>query len=161
MATLSENKFPVKYAIQYLRVSTAIQSSEEKTGVKRQDENFKSWIKAHPDDTPWDEKFADLGKSAFKSYKTREALKAILDLAEKGSFGEGAVLVIDSVDRLIREPQLQAFKLLIELFEKGLWLAVVEFGGEILKAKDEFVFVQLAGAFSVAHGHSISKSLNA
>ena len=48
MATLSENKFPVKYAIQYLRVSTAIQSSEDKTGVARQDENFKSWLKAHP-----------------------------------------------------------------------------------------------------------------
>ena len=48
MGTIPVNKFPIKYAIQYLRVSTAIQSSEEKTGVARQDENFKSWLKDHP-----------------------------------------------------------------------------------------------------------------
>ena len=108
MATIPKNKFPVKYAIQYLRVSTAIQSSEDKTGVARQDENFKSWLKDHPDYTPWDERFADLGKSAFKSYKTRGALTAILELADKGSFGKNAVLVIDSVDRLCREPSLEA-----------------------------------------------------
>ena len=158
MAAIPKNKFPVKYAIQYLRVSTAIQSSEEKTGVARQDENFKGWLKDHPDYTPWDERFADLGKSAFKSYKTRGALTAILDLAEKGSFGDEAVLVIDSVDRLCREPSLEAMELLITLFKKGLWLSVVELGGQILKERDEIVFVQLAMAFQVAHGHSKTKS---
>ena len=45
MAAISENKFPIKYVIQYLRVSTAIQGSEVKTGVARQDEKFKSWLK--------------------------------------------------------------------------------------------------------------------
>jgi len=159
LATLSENKFPVKYAIQYLRVSTAIQSSEDKTGVARQDENFKSWLKAHPDYTAWDERFADLGKSAFKSYKSRGALTAILDLAEKGSFGLDAVLVIDDVSRLTREPSLEAFELLISLFKKGLSIAVVELGGQILKKRDDFVFVNLAGAFLVANGHSKTKSL--
>jgi len=158
LAAIPKNKFPVKYAIQYLRVSTAIQSSEEKTGVARQDENFKGWLKDHPDYTPWDERFADLGKSAFKSYKTRGALTAILDLAEKGSFGDEAVLVIDSVDRLCREPSLEAMELLITLFKKGLWLSVVELGGQILKERDEIVFVQLAMAFQVAHGHSKTKS---
>ena len=101
-----------------MRVSTVIQSSEDKTGVARQDGNFFNWCKAHPDYTPWDEKFADLGKSAFRSYKTRGALTAILDLAEKGSFGEGAVLVIDDVSRLTRDPSLEAFELLISLFKK-------------------------------------------
>ena len=158
MATIPENKFPIKYAIQYVRVSTAIQSSEDKTGVARQDENFKSWLKDHPDYTEWDERFADLGKSAFRSYKTRGALTAILDLADKGSFGEGAVLVIDSVDRLCREPSLEAMELLITVFKKGLWLSVVELGGQILKERDEIVFVQLAMAFQVAHGHSKTKS---
>ena len=131
MATIPENKFPIKYAIKYVRVSTAIQSSEDKTGVARQDENFKSWLKAHPDYTEWDERFADLGKSAFRRYKTRSALTAIIDLAEKGSFGEGAVLVIDSVDRLTREPPFEAMDLLLTVFKKGLSLAVVELGGQI------------------------------
>ena len=159
MAAISKNKFPLKYAIQYLRVSTVIQSSEDKTGVARQDENFKSWLTSHPDYTPWNEKFADLGKSAFRSYKTRGALTAILDLAEKGSFGDEAVLVIDDVSRLTREPSLEAFELLISLFKKGLSIAVVELGGQILKKRDDFVFVNLAGAFLVANGHSKTKSL--
>ena len=37
MAAISKNKFPLKYAIQYLRVSTAIQSSEDKTGIAKDD----------------------------------------------------------------------------------------------------------------------------
>jgi len=71
------------------------------------------------------------GKSAFKSYKTRGALTAINDLAEKGRFGDDAVLVIDSVDLLCREPSLEALELLITLFKKGLSIAVVELGGQI------------------------------
>ena len=131
-----------------MRVSTVIQSSEDKTGVARQDENFKKWLEANPDCTPWNEKFADLGKSAFRSYKTRGSLTAIIDLAEKGSFGLDAVLVIDSLDRLCRETSLEALELLITLFKKGLSIAVVELGGKILKKRDDFVFVQLAGALS-------------
>ena len=57
MAAIPGNKFPIKYAIQYLRVSTAIQSSKDKTGVARQDENFKGWLRNHPDYTAWDERF--------------------------------------------------------------------------------------------------------
>ncbi len=116
-----------------MRVSTAIQTSEDKTGVARQDENFRNWSKSNPDYTPWNEKFADLGKSAFKSYKTRDALTAIIDFAEKGRFGDNTALVIDSVDRLCREPSLEALELLITLFKKGLSIAVVELGGQILK----------------------------
>ena len=47
-------------------------------------------------------------------------------------------------------------ELLITVFKKGLWLSVVELGGQILKEQDDIVFVQLAMAFQVAHGHSLS-----
>ena len=106
----------IKYAIQYLRVSTLVQGKEDKTGIARQEDGFQRWLGQHPDYTPWDEKFEDIGKSAFKSYKTRGALLAILDLAEKGAFGEDAFLVIDSVSRLSREPQLEALDLLLTVF---------------------------------------------
>ena len=79
-----------KYAIQYLRVSTLVQGKEDKTGIARQEDGFKRWLEQHPENTPWDEKFEDIGKSAFKNYKTRRALLAILDLSEKGAFGEDA-----------------------------------------------------------------------
>ncbi len=78
LVTIPKNKFPLKYPIQYLRISSAIQSSEDENGVARQDENFKSWPKSNPDYTPWNEKFADLGKSPFRSYKTRSALQPLL-----------------------------------------------------------------------------------
>ncbi len=88
-----------KYAIKYVRVSTLVQGDEDKTGVARQDENFDRWSAANPDYTPWEEEFADIGKSAFKDYKRRGALTAIIELAEKGKFGDNPCLVIDSVSR--------------------------------------------------------------
>ena len=148
----------IKYAIQYLRVSTLVQGKEDKTGIARQEDGFQRWLGQHPDYTPWDEKFEDIGKSAFKSYKTRGALLAILDLAEKGSFGEDACLVIDSVSRLSREPQLEALDLLLTVFKKGLTLAVIELGGEIYEKRNENMYWGLLGAFSSAHSASRLKS---
>ena len=148
----------IKYAIQYLRVSTLVQGKEDKTGIARQEDDFQRWLRQHPDYTPWDEKFEDIGKSAFKSYKTRGALLAILDLAEKGSFGEDACLVIDSVSRLSREPQLEALDLLLTVFKKGLTLAVIELGGEIHEKRHENMYWGLLGAFSSAHSASRLKS---
>ena len=84
----------IKYAIQYLRVSTLVQGKEDKTGIARQEDGFQRWLGQHPDYTPWDEKFEDIGKSAFKSYKTRGALLAILDLAEKGHLERIPILLL-------------------------------------------------------------------
>ena len=62
----------IKYAIQYLRVSTLVQGKEDKTGIARQEDGFQRWLGQYPDYTPWDEKFEDTEKEAKHSELTSE-----------------------------------------------------------------------------------------
>ena len=48
-----------RYAVSYLRVSTAKQTEESKTGIKRQEQAWDNWLAAHPEYKPWSEKFAE------------------------------------------------------------------------------------------------------
>ena len=52
-----------RYAVSYLRVSTAKQTEESKTGIKRQEQAWDNWLAAHPEYNSWTEKFQDLGVS--------------------------------------------------------------------------------------------------
>ena len=147
-----------KYAIKYVRVSTLVQGDEDKSGLARQDDGFNKWCADHPDYTPWEDEFSDIGKSAFKDYKKRGALTAIIDLAERGKFGENPCLVIDSVSRLCREPQKEANKLLNRIFDAGLSISVCELGNQIFTEKDQIVYIIFQVMFLVAHGESREKS---
>ena len=147
-----------KYAIKYVRVSTLVQGEEDKSGVDRQNEGFERWCADHPDYTPWEDEFSDIGKSAFKDYKKRGALTAIIDLAEKGKFGDNPCLVIDSVSRLCREPQKEANKLLNRIFDAGLSISVCELGNQIFTEKDQIVYIIFQVMFLVAYGESREKS---
>ena len=147
-----------KYAIKYVRVSTLVQGEEDKSGLARQDEGFERWCAVHPDYTPWEDEFSDIGKSAFKDYKKRGALTAIIDLAEKGKFGYSPCLVIDSVSRLCREPQKEANKLLSRIFDAGLSISVCELGNQIFTENDQIVYIIFQVMFLVAYGESREKS---
>ncbi len=147
-----------KYAIKYVRVSTLVQGEEDKSGLARQDDGFNKWCADHPDYTPWEDEFSDIGKSAFKDYKKRGALTAIIDLAEKGKFGDNPCLVIDSVSRLCREPQKEANKLLNRIFDAGLSISVCELGNQIFTENDQIVYIIFQVMFLVAHGESREKS---
>lgn len=147
-----------KYAIKYVRVSTLVQGEEDKSGLARQDDGFERWCVDHPDYIPWEDEFSDIGKSAFKDYKRRGALTAIIELAEKGKFGDNPCLVIDSVSRLCREPQKEANKLLNRIFDAGLSISVCELGNQIWTEKDQIVYIIFQVMFLVAHGESREKS---
>jgi len=147
-----------KYAIKYVRVSTLVQGEEDKSGLARQDDGFERWCEDHPDYIPWEDEFSDIGKSAFKDYKRRGALTAIIELAEKGKFGDNPCLVIDSVSRLCREPQKEANKLLNRIFDAGLSISVCELGSQIWTEKDQIVYIIFQVMFLVAHGESREKS---
>ena len=53
-----------KFAVSYLRVSTAKQTKESKTGLNRQERSWNQWLEDHPDYKGWNFKFQDL-ESAF------------------------------------------------------------------------------------------------
>ena len=79
MNTNSKTQFSTRFAISYSRVSTEIQSGEYKTGLARQDDGFRSFLDQYPNYKAWDQKFEDIGKSAFQAYKNRSALTAIIE----------------------------------------------------------------------------------
>ena len=122
------------------------------------DDGFERWCADHPDYIPWEDEFSDIGKSAFKDYKRRGALTAIIELAEKGKVGDNPCLVIDSVSRLCREPQKEANKLLNRIFDAGLSISVCELGNQIWTEKDQIVYIIFQVMFLVAHGESREKS---
>ena len=102
MKTNPKTQVSTRFAISYSRVSTEIQSGEYKTGLARQDDGFRSFLDQYPNYKAWDQKFEDIGKSAFQAYKNRSALTAIIESAENGDFGNDHCLVISEVSRLTR-----------------------------------------------------------
>ncbi|WP_413684839.1 recombinase family protein [Prochlorococcus sp. MIT 1011] len=142
----------------YSRVSTEIQSGEYKTGLARQDDGFRSFLDQYPNYKAWNQKFEDIGKSAFQAYKNRSALTAIIESAENGDFGNDPCLVISEVSRLTREPQKEANKLLNRIFDAGLSIYVSELGGQIYTEKDQTVYLLFQILFLAAHSESREKS---
>ena len=72
-----------KYAVSYLRVSTAKQTKESKTGLSRQETAGVDGLANHPDYSPWDYQFRDLGISGRQKHQTKGALANYLEQAEK------------------------------------------------------------------------------
>ncbi len=129
MTTTPKTQFPIRFAINFSRVSTEIQGGEDKTGLARKDNCFENFLKINPKYTACKDIFSDIGVSAFQTYAKRDVLIGILEQAEQGVFVEGAVLVISDVSRLTREPQKESNKLLNRIFDAALSVCVPEHGG--------------------------------
>jgi len=158
LKTNPKTQVSTRFAISYSRVSTEIQSGEYKTGLARQDDGFRSFLDQYPNYKAWNQKFEDIGKSAFQAYKNRSALTAIIESAENGDFGNDPCLVISEVSRLTREPQKEANKLLNRIFDAGLSIYVSELGGQIYTEKDQTVYLLFQILFLAAHSESREKS---
>ena len=91
-----------RYAVSYLRVSTAKQTEESKTGIKRQEQAWENWLAAHTEYKPWSEKFQDLGVSGRGDNRRKGALAQFVEKAERGEFLPNTCLVVESTSRLPR-----------------------------------------------------------
>ena len=60
-----------KFAISYLRVSTAKQTKESKTGISRQEKAFLRWMDKHPEYRAYEKQFVDLGFSGRWKHRTK------------------------------------------------------------------------------------------
>ncbi len=108
-----------KYAFSYLRVSTAKQTKESKTGLNRQERAWADWLANHPDHRAWDYQFRDLGISGRQKHQKKGALANYLEQAEKGIIPEGTVLVAEKPSRLTREKPGEALRLIQRIFDLG------------------------------------------
>ena len=137
-------------AISYTRVSTKAQTESTKTGIGRQEKDWEQWLADHPDYTDAGA-FKDLGISGRRKHRTTGALSQLLERARAGEFQKGTCLVVESVSRLTRDQPKDALKLLIELFDHGLHLALTQLGGEVLTDQKHGVWGQLIGAIETSH----------
>jgi len=121
----------VKFAVSYTRVSTGKQTKEWKTGINRQEKAWIKWLEEHPEYTPWDRKFVDLGVSGRGKNRTEGALFQFLEKARADEFPPETCLVIESVSRFTRDNVFDGLKLCIEIFELGHRLAFPQWGSPL------------------------------
>ena len=144
----SEAEVLTKYAVSYLRVSTAKQTKESKTGVNRQERSWAEWLENHPDHQPWESQFRDLGVSGRSKHQTKGALATYLYQAENGFIPEGTVLVAEKPSRLTREKPGEALRLIQRIFDCGhkISFCTGQWKGEIVQSDTHGVWSKLVAA---------------
>lgn len=121
----AEHATASRVAFSYLRVSSTRQAGEARSGLGRQADQFLPFCQRHGL-TPSLDPLVDAGISAYRgSNRERGALGQFLAAARDGLIPEGAVLVVEDLDRFSREAPSYAEAQLGELFQLGLALAVV------------------------------------
>ncbi len=110
-------------AYSYIRFSTL----EQKKGdsLRRQMQGAEDWAKEH--DYILDDRMKDEGLSAFKGdHKIKGSLGRFLKLVKAGKIEKESVLIVESMDRLSREPYLTAFDQLRELTKCGVRVVTLD-----------------------------------
>lgn len=112
-------------AYSYIRFSSKVQASGD--SLRRQTEGAERWALAH-DLTLDNSSYRDLGVSAFGDTE-REGLKAFLGAIESGKVLAGEYLIVESLDRLSRDPDiLGAVELFLSIIRSGIILVTLSDG---------------------------------
>jgi DNA invertase Pin-like site-specific DNA recombinase len=146
-----------RIAFSYLRVSSAKQAGEDRSGLDRQGDAFITFCDRHgliPSLDP----VVDKGISAYRgSNRRRGALAAFLEAARNGTIPEGSVLVVEDLDRFSREAPSYAEANLHQVFELGLAIGICRDDVIVDRAKydtDIGVRLQLLVRRDAAHDYS-------
>lgn len=145
-------------AYSYLRVSSAKQAAEDRSGLDRQGDAFIPFCQRHGL-VPQLDPLVDRGISAYSGRNRRSgALAAFLAAARNGTIPPGSVLVIEDLDRFSRESPTNALRTLLnEVFASELALGVVRFDDVLTEAKfnaNNGLAIQLQVAIQMAHDYS-------
>ena len=149
-------------AYSYRRVSSGGQAQGEKSGLQRQEQALKDWMRRHPD-FRLAEELLDPGVSAYTGRnRTQGALGRFLAAARSGSIPKGCVLVVEDHRRFSRQEPLDALESLIrDVWGQGLGFAVCSYQAgsplfrETTGAQD---LAMLSFLFAQAHAESDEKS---
>ena len=149
-------------AYSYRRVSTGGQASEKRSGLQRQEEALRDWLRSHPE-FQLAEALIDPGVSAYSGRnRQRGALGGFLSAAQADRVPPGSVLVVEDHRRFSRQEPLEALTTVIQgIWAKGLGFAVCSYeGGRPLFKADAKAqhLALLAFMFEQAHAESREKS---
>lgn len=149
-------------AYSYRRVSTGGQASEKRSGLQRQEEALRDWLRSHSE-YQLAEVLIDPGVSAYSGRnRQRGALGGFLSAAQADRVPPGSVLVVEDHRRFSRQEPLEALTTVIQgIWAKGLGFAVCSYeGGRPLFKADAKAqhLALLAFMFEQAHAESREKS---
>ena len=149
-------------AYSYRRVSSGGQAQSDKSGLQRQEQALKDWMRRHPD-FRLAEELLDPGVSAYTGRnRLQGALGRFLAAARSGAIARGSVLVVEDHRRFSRQEPLDALESLIrDVWGQGLGFAVCSYQAgtplfrETTGAQD---LAMLSFLFAQAHAESDEKS---
>lgn len=115
---------PPRYAVSYSRFSHKRQKNG--TSIERQEETLQAYLNDNPDLVVMGD-FSDKGVSGFRGkHAEKGALSRLLELLEGDRWPHPRVLVIENVDRLGREPLLDALDRFQRLIRAGVMVVVCD-----------------------------------
>ena len=115
------------FAVPYLRFSSIEQASG--SSLERQEALVSGWLALHPEYTRYEQKFEDLGLSAFSGHHiTQGDMGRLLDAIEQGFIPAGSVVLVEALDRFSRLKPMAALRNLEEIVSKGIEVITLEDG---------------------------------
>jgi len=163
MATKQADKEPAhsqRIAYSYRRVSSAGQATEQRDGLRRQEDELRRFALEHGLTVA--EELVDAGVSSFRGTNRRDgALSRFVEAARAGKVPPGAVLVVEDLDRFSREHPVDSFMALLkDVIGAGFGLGITRWDRIITKENfsSEGFGYRLLGAAEGAHEHSAKLS---
>lgn len=149
----------VRYAISYSRFSHERQSKG--STIERQEKALNDYLARNPD-VHLVQHLSDDGVSSFRGKHAREgALSRIIAGLEHGDFPRPLVLIVESLDRLSREPFMDAFDRFSTILKLDCSIAICDMNQELSREslkKEPNQIWEIIGAMNRAHGESARKS---
>lgn len=142
-------------AISYIRFSSSRQSTG--TSHQRQQEAVTRWLVQHPDYSPSDLSFADLGKSGYhgEHIKLGGGWAKLLIAVEAGHIQSGDVVLVEAMDRTGRLPPLDMIDIIRPVLKAGVAIITLDDGNkfdeESLNGPQIYLLV---AKIQAAHGYS-------
>ena len=142
----------IKFAVSYVRVSSAKQTTDDKSGLRRQERDYVRWLQKHPEYTNLDGlEIKDLGVSGRKNVK-QGALGLFIKKAEKGEIPHNTCLVVENMSRLTRLQPYDGIKLLMRIWDLGHTIAFTQgsWGGVVYTGREPGILGRVSSALEAA-----------
>ncbi|MCW9586201.1 recombinase family protein [Klebsiella pasteurii] len=160
---------PTMQAISYVRYSSDLQTDGD--SIRRQNSKVTEWLDNHPTYNLVAQ-FCDEGVSAYKGDNLKKRKKQsgngngnlldLIELAEKGYFEPGAVLLVEALDRLSRQGNRATQKLVDRILSTGLSMVLLQDNPDKIYTEadleDELTTITIAIKAGMAKDESAKKS---
>ncbi|MCL1042382.1 recombinase family protein [Shewanella marisflavi] len=142
-------------AIPYIRFSSAIQ--ERGSSLERQENLINEYLKSHTDVELSALQYKDLGISGYKGKHLENDLGKLLAAIEANHIVSGDRILVESMDRLGRLPEMEMISLLNDIIKHGVKVITLQDGVEYSKealSTNAGLLYQLVGKVQMAHQYS-------